>query len=136
MRVSKSLMRTRCALLLGVPIVAVYVTRLLESSRPEMEQPSTSLANIGFLAVAIFLYAAPFVVRRLLQTSRERVEALGIDVDQLVLLMGVGGPCSVTMLAVVVTMLVGGSIAYPYAWSALALLVSGFWCWRLWHVLR
>ena len=135
-RASKSWMRTRCVLLFGVPIVAVYVTRLLESRRPESEQPGASLAATGFVALAIFLYVAPFVVQRLLQSSRDRVEALGIDVDQLVLTMGMAGPCTIALLAVGVTGRFGGSNIYPYAWSALAVLVSAFWCWRLRHVLR
>jgi hypothetical protein len=108
---------------------------MLELSQPTSEQPWASIARTGFGLLAVFLYTAPFVVQRLRDASWERAVP-GVDLDQLVLLMGVGGASAVAMASALVAIRFGGSVISPYAWSALAFFVSAFWCWRLWHVLR
>ena len=62
-----------------------------------------------------------------MRASRERLGDLGIDLDQLALLVGAGESA---------TVLTDRSIAYPYPWAAFSFLGVAFWCWRLRHVLR
>jgi len=139
LRTSKRVMRLRCGGLLLVPLTAVEVAPFVESSHRGMQRSAWSpLANVLFVVGALFLFAAPFIVEFLLRTSRKRLEeALGTDLDQLLLLMGVGGSASVSMMPLIFTALVGSSIVYnPYPWAAVSFLWAGFWCWRFWHVLR
>ena len=138
MRMSRSGMRWRCGMLLLMPLVVIWVAPLVGPGHRGLEQlPSwLPLADVVFLASALFMLAAPFIVLVLMRRSRERLEALSIDLDQLVLLIGAAGSATVAMMALLLTALIGGAIAYPYPWAALGFLGVGFWCWRLRHVLR
>src|SRR5215475_9330299 len=131
-------MRLRCGMLLLTPLVVVRVAPLVGSGSLGLQQRTLEfvLANVLFVAFVIFLLSAPFIVMFRMRSSRERLGALQIDLDQLVLLIGAAGSASVAMMALVFTALIGGSIGNPYAWAVLGFLGVGFWCWRLRHVLR
>lgn len=131
-------MRLRCGMLLLMPLVVVWVAPLVGSGHRGLEPqpPWAPLADVVFVVLAIFLFAAPFIVLSLMRRSRERLEALSLDLDRLVLLIGAAGSATVAMMALLFTALIGGSIAYPYPWAALGFLGVGFWCLRLQHVLR
>jgi hypothetical protein len=95
-----------------------------------------SLANGVFVAATLFMLTGPFVVPLLMRGNREKLDAVGIDFDQLTLLMGAGGSASVSAMALLFSTLLGSSIAYPYPWAGLSFLGVAFWCWRLRHLLR
>ena len=95
-----------------------------------------SIANGVFVALALFMLTAPFVLPLFMRGSREQLDAVGIDLDQLTLLMGAGGSASVSAMALPFSTLLGSSIADPYPSAGLSFLGVAFWCWRLRHLLR
>src|SRR5207245_10009763 len=103
LRTSKRVMRLRCGGLLLVPLTAVEVAPFVESSHRGMQRSAWSpLANVLFVVGALFLFAAQFIVEFLLRTSRKRLdEDLGTDLDQLLLLLGVGGAACVSLMLLI-----------------------------------
>ena len=90
-------MRWRCGMLLLMPLVVIWVAPLVGPGHRGLEQlPSwLPLADVVFLAAALFMLATPFIILVLMRRSRERLEALSIDLDQLVLLIGAAGSATV-----------------------------------------
>jgi len=119
-----------------MPPTIVWVVPLVGVDRGGQLGPWFSLPNGVFIAAALFMLTAPFVAPPLMRGNRERLDAVGVDLDELTLLMGAGGSASVSAMALLFSTLLGSSIAYPYPWAGLSFLGVAFWCWRLRHLLR
>ena len=136
MRMTRAGMRFRCSVLLLMPPAIVWAVPLVGGDRGGPLEPWSSLVDGVFVAAALFMLGAPFTVPLFMRGSREKLEAIGVDLDQLTLLMGTGGSASASAIALLFSTLLGSRIAYPYPWAALSFLGVAFWCWRLRHLLR
>jgi hypothetical protein len=81
------------------------------------------------------LFAAPFIVQFLSCRQRGQFEAVGVDVDQLLLLMGTGGSAGVAVFALFLFAF-GRTYEELYGWAALSFGIGLFWFWRLRRVLK
>jgi hypothetical protein len=77
--------------LVPIPFIAVWVASLLRGSRSVAEPAWGPWANIGLIVFALCMLFAALLVPRPLRRSREALERRRTDVEELLLLMGVGG---------------------------------------------
>jgi hypothetical protein len=127
--------RLQCAGLLVIPFSAVRAAPFLEGTRPIANAAWAPWIGIGLMAVGLYMLFAPLLVERPLRRSRAALELRGIDVDQLLLLLGVGGAAGASMLPLVMMALDGSSARLVLPWAAVCFIATMFWCWRFRHVL-
>jgi hypothetical protein len=130
--------RLRCVGLMIVPFTAIQVAPLLEASRPVTRSTTSPWANLGLFATALYVFLSPLVLQRLLrrsQQSREAFERRGMDVDELLLLVGVGTAAAGSMAPVAIMSLGGDSGWFVVPWAVVCFISGTFWCWRYRHVL-
>ena len=129
-------LRVQCSVLFASPVLAMWAAPVIQEAhvgRPAAQWlPRATLVH--FL-MAVFLFVAPFAVHFLLRKQHGQIEALGIDVNRLLLLMGLGGSASVSWCAAFLFGF-GESTEYLLGWVALSYVIGTFWGWRLRHVLR
>jgi hypothetical protein len=131
---SKTGVRVCRAVLLPSPFLAIWASPVIREAFRNLHPVHwLPIATLIHVAVAIFLFAAPFIIFRLLTPAqRIQIEELGIDMDQMLLMMGIAGSAAVAWFACMLFGL-GGTIEYLYGWAAVSIGIEVFWCWRLWH---
>lgn len=125
----------RCTGCLAIPFIAVWAASYVAESRPVRSPASWAWPHLGLLAVALGLLVAPIFLQRPLLQSREALKERGIPVEQVLLLVAVGGAAAASMIPVVVTSLGGDTSKLVLPWAAACFIWEAFWCWRLRHVL-
>lgn len=132
---SKAKLRLGFGILLLAPVFAIWAAPVIRETLLN-EQPVLWLrkAVLAHFGVGVFLVAAPFVVEFLTGRQRSQLEPI-VDIDLLLLLMGVSGSAVVSW---------GAAILFGYGETKEYLLVSvvlsfaigTYWTWRLRYVLR
>jgi hypothetical protein len=132
---SKAEVRLICVIMLLTPPLTIWwapvFREALFGELPVLWLPTAALVHFG---VAVFFFAAPFIVQFLSRRQRSHFEAIGVDIDQLLLLMGIGGSAGVVVIALFLFAF-GGTIDDLFGWAALSFGIGLFWFWRLRHVL-
>ena len=129
-------LRIQCSVLFAAPVLAMWAAPVIQEAhggRPAA--PWLPKATLVHFLVAGCLFCAPFAVHFLLRKQRTQIEARGIDVNRLLLLMGLGGSASVSWFAAILFGF-GESSEYLLGWLALSFAIGTFWGWRLRYVLR
>lgn len=129
-------LRVQCSVLFAAPVLAMWAAPVIQEAyggRP-VAQWLPRVTLVHFL-VSVFLFVAPFAVQFLLRKQRSQIETLGIDLNRLLLFMGLGGSASVSWFAAFLFGF-GESTEYLMGWVALSFAIGTFWGWRLRHVLR
>jgi hypothetical protein len=128
---SKSTLRLQCLILLATPLFCAWVAPVVARGHVSiLPSPWLPFANWSFLAIAVYLFTAPFIVEVTMRRSRERIFAKGFNPDMVVLLTGVGGSAAVASLTLLLVIFGDGSVGRVYGWAPVSLVIGGFWCWR------
>jgi hypothetical protein len=134
-RLSKLGLSLRCASCLAIPFVAVWVSPYVAASRPVPNPVSWTWPHLGLFAVALGLLIAPILLQRPLLQGREAMRERGLEVDQVLLLVAVGGAAAASMIPVIVMSLGGDARKFVLPWAAACCTCEAIWLWRLRRVL-
>jgi hypothetical protein len=129
-------MRLCFAVLLISPPFLACLAPLMELARVGSPPDWLSVANHFHFPLALFLLGSPILVKVLLRRSPGAAVASGVDPDQLVLLLGVGGAITVVTFAFLLIPFAGGSVSRVYFWVPVSMASAVFWCWRYRQLFR
>jgi hypothetical protein len=128
--------RVQCSGLFAAPVLAMWAAPVIQEAHGDRQPPQwLPVATLAHLLMAGFLFVAPFAVQFLLRGQHSQIEGSGIDLNRLLLLMGLGGSATVSWVAAILVGF-GETTEFLMGWTALSFAVGVFWGWRLRHVLR
>jgi hypothetical protein len=87
------------------------------------------LAHLAHVVMTLFVFSAPFMVQFLIRKQHAVLESQGINIQQLLLLMGIGGSAFGVSIALVLIGF-GGTTEYLRGWAGASFVVATFWCWQ------
>jgi hypothetical protein len=132
---SKAKLRLSCGILLLAPVFAIWAAPVIREHLNEQPVPWLRKAVLAHFGVGVFLIAAPFIVEFLTGRQRSQREPTGVDVDLVLLKMGVAGSAVVSWGAAILFGY-GETTEYLLVSAVLSFAIGTFWAWRLRYVLR
>jgi hypothetical protein len=135
LRMGRLGLRIRCVACLAIPVTAVWAASYVAESRPAAgNSASWGWLPLGLSGVALALLIAPVFLQRSLRQSREALKD-GIQVEQLLLLVAIGGAAAASMMPAILMSLGDDTGKLVLPWAATCLIWQAFWLWRLRHAL-